>query len=492
MSVVRELLVKLGFKADVSGAKAFEAQTKQTTAAVQAGAKAAVVSGKATESVGNASAMAASAKGKDAAATKQVTAATVNQAKANKEVGLTAAAATEGLDKMTGGLLSGVVAAVSAKKAFDLLAGSIVDTIAKGNKVFAESARLNVYGENLQRVQAISDRTGVSLGTLDNGLRAIRGSMFQAAMGNSYAAAGFAGLGVKLTDAKGRLKSTTEAMADAATALSKMEPGWRKNWLATQVFGSSASELMPVLNRGGDALRGFMRDSEAFGSNLDENQVKASVKAADGLARLGQRAEGLKTVFGAALLPEVNKLLDGLNKLADSRGPHWIADMKIYAEGLAKALNAVAWAAGKVYDAIEPVVRLSIATSPLGLFLRSAAESDLQAIRSAPVASTYAGKPAAGVASGEALGLPAAGASRGVSAASTAAYAGALKAAQTINNSSATTINVGGISVTVDSRNAEDARALGDRIAAQAALTLQDKLNTRANTYRPVANTRSE
>lgn len=487
MSVVRELLVKLGFQVDASGAKAFEAQTKQTTAAVQADAKAVTVAGKATEGAGKASATAAVAKGKDAAATKEVTTATVGQAKANKAVGITATEAAAGLDTMTGGLLSGVVAAVSLKAAFTLLAGAIGDTIAKGNKVFADSARLNVYGENLQRVQAIADRTGASMATLDSGLRAVRGSLVQAAMGNSYAAAGFAGLGVKLTDSKGKLKSTTEAMADAATALAKMEPGWRKNWLATQVFGASAAELMPVLNRGGDALRGFMRDSEAFGNNLTENQVKASVKAADGLARLGQRAEGLKTVFGAALTPEVNALITRLNAFGDAHLVESIAMIKDAALGLGEGLHWAGDQAEFLYKQLGTVVDYYKKLNPdqVGdtLSMQKQAKDRARTENAISQATASAGRGAASV------GLPTAGASLGVSAASTAAYAGALKALQVTNNNSNTT-TFGDTVVNVKVSSGEDADSVGEKIAKAVELSQQNRLNTRANTYRPVANQR--
>jgi len=482
MSVVRELLVKLGFQADTSGAKAFEAQAKQTTAAIKADAKATVDAGKATAAAGTASATAAVAKGKDAAATKQATAATNAQAAANKAAGATAVEASQGLGSMATGLLAGAAAAVAAKAAFDLLSGAITSTIAKGNKVFADAAKLNVYGENLQRVQAIADRTGVSLSTLDSGLKAVRGSMIQAAMGNSYAAAGFAGLGVRITDANGKLKPATEAMADAATALAKMEPGWRKNWLATQVFGGAASELMPILNRGGDALRGFMRDSEAFGNNLTENQVRASVKAADGLARLGQRADGLKTVFGAALTPELNNLIDRMNAFGDAHLAESIAMVKIVAQGLGDALHWAGDWAEFLYGKLETVVEYYKKLNPDQV-------GDILAMqKAAKDRAEREGAQSKAAASAAPSGLPAPGAAAGVNADNTAKAAANLRAAQVTNNSTST-VTFGDTEVKVYVGSGVDAQAVGNEVAKAVELNYQNRLNTRANTYRPIANT---
>ena len=125
----------------------------------------------------------------------------------------------------------------------------------------------------------------------------------------------FQELGVSITDAQGKLRGTDAVMLDIADRFNNMADGSNKAALASTIFGTRiGSELIPLLNSGGDAVRNM-------GTALTQD-------FADKAAAFNDRLENMQEKFGDLALRLTEALLPALESLAG------------IVEGAMKAFNA--------------------------------------------------------------------------------------------------------------------------------------------------------
>lgn len=108
-------------------------------------------------------------------------------------------------------------------------------------------------------------------------------------------------MGITSTDVNG-------AMEQLADVFAAMPDGAQKTALALKLMGKSGSDMIPLLNGGGAALREMV----AEGQNLypvTTEMARAADQFNDSLAKLKTGAEGLGVRIGNALLPSLNNLI---------------------------------------------------------------------------------------------------------------------------------------------------------------------------------------
>ena len=203
--------------------------------------------------------------------------------------------------KTLGAGLAKVGAAISVAGAG--LALAIREQINAADSMEEMSQKFGVPVEELSRLGYAAELNGVSLDLLGTSLGQLSKKMDEAMKGGK-AADLFDDLGIAVTDADGRMRSTEAVLSDISEVLSKMPPGAARTALAMKLLGKSGAQMMPMLEGGAESLRDLAAEAEAMGLVISADTAAAAGKFNENLDRLHKVASGLAMVIAARLLLE--------------------------------------------------------------------------------------------------------------------------------------------------------------------------------------------
>ncbi|UWR76628.1 phage tail tape measure protein [Phaeobacter inhibens] len=172
--------------------------------------------------------------------------------------------------------------------------------------------RLGVPIEELSALRHAADMSAVSTSDLDNGLRRLSRNMQDASTGGKKTSALFRELGISVSDANGKLRPTSEVMADAAERLGAMPDGAKKTALAFELFGRAGTNLIPMLNGGREGLQGMLKEARELGLVVDQKTGKSAENFNDNLARLSKTLRGVLLQSMAALAPVLERITNAV------------------------------------------------------------------------------------------------------------------------------------------------------------------------------------
>ena len=285
----------------------------------------------------------------------------------------------KGLGRVTGqtnrattamGRLRGAAAgALGAMRSFlPVLGVAGIAAFAKRNLDAADSMsklsqRTGIAAPTLDKFRKVAELSDTSIQSLEKAFPNLaRGIKDAIDKGTGPAAEAFTQLGIGLTDANGKIRDTDAVMLDLADKFQQMPDGTEKAALASQIFGQRlGSELIPLLNSGGDAVRNmgtaltqdFADKAAAFNDKLENVQEKLG----DMALRL---TEALLPAL-EAIIPAIESLVTGFNSLP---GPvqglivalGGIAAVAVVFAPLVSALTTIGPLLGGLVTAIGPVV----------------------------------------------------------------------------------------------------------------------------------------
>ena len=173
------------------------------------------------------------------------------------------------------------------------------------------SQRTGVAAPMLDKFRQAAELSDTSIQSLEKAFPNLaRGIDDAVVKGTGPAAEAFTRLGVSLTDANGKVRETDQVMLDLADKFQQMPDGTEKAALASQIFGQRlGSELIPMLNMGGDAVRGMS-------TALTQDFADKAAAFNDKVTQMGEKLGQLGIKITEALLPFLEKLVDGVAFLA--------------------------------------------------------------------------------------------------------------------------------------------------------------------------------
>jgi len=173
------------------------------------------------------------------------------------------------------------------------------------------SQRTGVAVPALARFSKAAQLSDTSLESVGKSLVKLSRAMNNVAQGGAGPAANaFNQLGIKVTDAQGKLKSADAVFLEIADKFNKLPDGAQKAALAVDLFGKSGAELIPLLNMGS-------KEIENFGTKMTQEFADRAEAFGDRLDILGQKAGGLAASFTIALLPALEKIVAAIEPLLD-------------------------------------------------------------------------------------------------------------------------------------------------------------------------------
>lgn len=175
------------------------------------------------------------------------------------------------------------------------------------------SQKIGLSREAFQEWDFICSQSGTDVEKLQTGLKTLNGKMADAAKGTGQGAESFKKLGISVTDATGSLKSQEQVFEETVSALQKMPDGAEKARLATELFGKSGQELMPLLNGAAGSVEELKAKAHELGLVLNDEAIDSGVKFTDTIDQLKRSFGSVATKIGVSVMPVVQKFADWIN-----------------------------------------------------------------------------------------------------------------------------------------------------------------------------------
>jgi len=227
-----------------------------------------------------------------------------------------------------------VVASLTASAAAAFLFGRAFTADAMALRETSRAARVSTT--EMQSFTLAGERAGVSaeattaaLNTLAEGLRAIE-SRTGGPVGALWR------LGVRSRDTSGRVRATGEVLADLADRFDKVTRPAVRLRLATELFGSSARQMLEVLRGGRGTLASAREELAALGGGILPEATDEARKFSVAQTRMRLAADSVRSVFAVGLLPALTWVTE---KVARVTG--WFARMARGSRVVEVALSAL-------------------------------------------------------------------------------------------------------------------------------------------------------
>lgn len=167
-------------------------------------------------------------------------------------------------------------------------------------------------------------------------------------------------LGIRTQDVDGKTRPLTDVIADLAEEFKNMPDGVEKTTLATNLFGRSGKDLIPLLNQGRDGIIEMGDEAEKLGLVLDQHTTDAVRANSLAMKHFHAALEGISVQLGLAFIPIITLAITVGTKLAVAFNQKVVPAIKV-ASGIfnffvSKSVAAIAPALNKTIHAVSDFV----------------------------------------------------------------------------------------------------------------------------------------
>lgn len=217
----------------------------------------------------------------------------------------------EGFATKLGGLVS-KAAVVGAGVATGIAAGTTAlfgmatESAKATDRIDKLSQRLGLSREGFQEWDYVLGQAGVSIDSMQTGMKTLSQRMGDALEGAGTGAQLFQELGIKITESM----SQEEAFDATIIALQNMEDGVKKADLAQQLFGRNGQDLLPLLNGQAGGVEELKNKAHELGLVLSDEAVNSGVLFTDTMDSMKKSLGSVVSKIGVEAMPIIQKLLD--------------------------------------------------------------------------------------------------------------------------------------------------------------------------------------
>ncbi|OEH86256.1 hypothetical protein BHU72_12030 [Desulfuribacillus stibiiarsenatis] len=172
------------------------------------------------------------------------------------------------------------------------------------------SIRTGLSMNRLQELKYVTGQVGVAFDSVQTSVNKTQMIMNQAIDGSEKAAQTFKQMNVELKNQDGSLRSASDVWEDSIRFLSSMESEAERNALAFDLFGKSASELIPLFDAGVDGMADLSNQAHNLGLVMSDDAIAANVKFADTMDSVKKAAGAVFMNIANAGLPILQKFLE--------------------------------------------------------------------------------------------------------------------------------------------------------------------------------------
>lgn len=224
------------------------------------------------------------------------------------------ARASQNFDGMAKSMFKGALGANAvydaAKKAFEMLKRFTLGAIETQHEMGEMAQKVGLPVKEFSALAHLAKLSGMESEGLGRSIGLLSKNMLAAAQGSKEQRKNFAALHLEFKEGNGALRSTTEILADLADRFKAMPDGPEKTALSLRLLGRSGKDMIPILNEGGDAIRGMIDEARKLGLVIDRDTAAAADRFHQNMVRLRGAVEGLSYKLAEQLLPKLIELSD--------------------------------------------------------------------------------------------------------------------------------------------------------------------------------------
>lgn len=175
-----------------------------------------------------------------------------------------------------------------------------------GESLTVLSEKTGIAVDRLSALQFAAKMVNVSSGALDVGFKKLATSMQEALiLPTSNAALAFRAMGLDVKNFHGDLSVALDAIADK---FASYEDGANKSALATDLFGRSGTDLIPLLDQGSAGIGRLKDEAASLGAVMTDQQARVAVQYEEQMKRVKASIDGLERGIAVALMPTLQSL----------------------------------------------------------------------------------------------------------------------------------------------------------------------------------------
>jgi hypothetical protein len=172
------------------------------------------------------------------------------------------------------GKLKGLAHATAGVFAFHQIESFVEATVSEARELARASIMAGMTADELQRLRHAADMSGVETGVLSTALRFLQRNLFNAQGGSKGAKAAFEALGISTE--KGVKLETVDILTKVSDAMLGLEDANERTGLAMKILGRGGMQLMPMLMKGGEAIRKYAKEVDELGGGFSAEGLAKS------------------------------------------------------------------------------------------------------------------------------------------------------------------------------------------------------------------------
>lgn len=210
--------------------------------------------------------------------------------------------------KKVAGVLATVGSAISVAGGAILRASNQYAVM--GDRIDKMSQKIGMSRKAFQEWDYIMSQNGGSVESLQMGFKTLTTQIEGVQKGSKDSVNAFNALGVSVKDANGQFRSQDEIFNDTIRKLQQIKNPTQKAMLANRLFGRSAAELRPLLNKEAEAVDNLRDKANKMGLVISDEDVENAVKFKDTMDTFTRFFQAKFGTVMMKLMPSFSKALE--------------------------------------------------------------------------------------------------------------------------------------------------------------------------------------
>lgn len=177
-----------------------------------------------------------------------------------------------------------------------------------GDAIAKMSRRTGVSVEALSELAYAAELSGTSMEGLENGLRRMQRTIYDAGRELSTAVDGLADLGLSFKQLDGM--APEDQFAVFTEALSRIEDPSRRAAIAMTLLGRSGTALLPMMEQGAAGLEEMRKKARDLGLSMSKEDAAAAERLTDAFTAMLGVIKKVAFAIGAALAPQLSSITE--------------------------------------------------------------------------------------------------------------------------------------------------------------------------------------
>jgi hypothetical protein len=169
---------------------------------------------------------------------------------------------------------------------------------------------LGISTSALEELRYAAEKSGVSIDTLDDSFKELQIRAVDAKSGTGEAAEAFAALGLKTTDAAGRMREPLELLSEVADRLNELPTQSDRIWVVDSMFGDQGAEMLKILKDGSLGLATMRQEARDLGYILDDTAISSAIEFRQAITSLKAALSGMVRTVTKSLLPAMTSFAE--------------------------------------------------------------------------------------------------------------------------------------------------------------------------------------